>query len=311
MPPLNLLTALAIGVGLLAAVALLLAVPQMRRSRLGAFYGTRRDARVRANRRLSAALLLGALAAGLFVVHYVWPELTVEAAITRVAALLQPPTATPEPAAVSTLEPTATRAPASTPTRRPTATATRPVVTATPVQTASLSALPTLTPTLGAALTSTASATPMLGLTPRQKPTVAVAVTGTALPAATPTPSQRGFSAVTPTPNTGTQRLTLRAIGTGVDASGNPAGDGTRFPARTRAIFDFFEYNNVPPSALVKHTWFYNGASAFFRQDVLNRNGVGMASVAWSPEGGFEPGLYEVRVLLGNVPQFVANFEIR
>jgi hypothetical protein len=229
----------------------------------------------------------------------VWPELTVEAAVTQVAAMLQPPTPTPEPTATPMPESTPTPAP----TRTPAATATRWVITATPAQTASLSTLPTLTPTPARAASATAAATPGL--------TGTAVLTGTALPAMTLTPTRAGFVAITPTPNIGTQRLTLRAIGTGVDANGNPAGGDTRFPARTRAIFIFFEYNNVPPSAPVKHTWFYNGASAYFRQDVLNRNGVGMASVAWTPEGGFEPGLYEVRVLLGNVPQFVANFEIR
>jgi hypothetical protein len=293
MLPLNLLTALAIVFGLLAVFVLLLAVPQMRRSRSGAFYGTRRDARAQANRRLGTAVLFGALAAGLFALHYVLPDWTIQSAVDRVAAVLQPPTATPEPTTTPIPEPTPTRVP----TRTPIATATQPALTATPAQTPSLSALPTLT----VAPTRAASATPVPAPT----------ATGAASPAVTVTLTTTGFAAITRTPNTGTQRLTLRAIGTGVDANGNPAGGDTRFPARTRAIFIFFEYNNVPPSATVKHTWFYNGASAYFRQDVLNRNGVGTASVAWSPEGGFEPGLYEVRVLLGNVPQFVANFEIR
>ena len=44
---------------------------------------------------------------------------------------------------------------------------------------------------------------------------------------------------------------------------------------------------------------------------MLDRFGSGVASISWTPDGGFEPGLYEVRVLLGNVPQFVANFEVR
>ncbi len=292
MLPLNLLTALAIVFGVLAMVFVLLAAPHMRRSRSGAFYGTRRDARLQANRRLGTALLLAACAAGLFVMRYVWPDLTVETAVMRVAAALQPAMPTHEPAPPASPEPTA----APAPTRTPAATATRSMVTATPAQTASLSALPTLSPTLTRSARATAAA---------------LAPTGTASPEAAITPTSAGFAGITPTPNTSTRRLRLHAIGTGVDANGNPAGRDTRFPARTRAIFVFFEYNNVPPSATVKHTWFYNGVSAYFRQDVLNRNGVGIASVAWSPSGGFEPGLYEVRVLLGNVPQFVANFEIR
>jgi hypothetical protein len=109
----------------------------------------------------------------------------------------------------------------------------------------------------------------------------------------------------------GTQRLALRAVASGIDANGMPVDEGTRFAARTKEVYIFFDFQNVPPSALVRHTWFHKSGSVYFRSDALNRNGSGMAALSWAPDGGFEPGLYEVRVLLGNVPQFVANFEIR
>lgn len=107
------------------------------------------------------------------------------------------------------------------------------------------------------------------------------------------------------------QRMQLHALASDISSTGEPVDARTRFESRTRTIYVFFTYHDVPPSASIRHTWFHNGGSAYFGNDMLDRFGSGVASISWTPDGGFEPGLYEVRVLLGNVPQFVANFEVR
>ncbi|MFN4292705.1 MAG: hypothetical protein ACK4JD_01075 [Thermoflexales bacterium] len=107
------------------------------------------------------------------------------------------------------------------------------------------------------------------------------------------------------------KRLTLNAIASSIDASGAPIGVGTTFTQGVETIYIFFDFRDVPPSALLRHSWFRNGGSIFFRSSRLGKNGQGTAYVSWSPPGGFQPGLYEVRVALGGVPQFVANFEVR
>lgn len=174
----------------------------------------------------------------------------------------------------------------------------------------------TAPPTAQATAVPTAASTVTPASTTTQQPATATAV-ATATPAtaaATETvlsietlPTLAPATPVQP----GTQRLALRAVASDIDANGMPVNEGTRFPARTKEVYIFFDFQNVPPSALVRHTWFHNSGSVYFRSDALNRNGSGMAALSWAPNGGFEPGLYEVRVLLGNVPQFVANFEIR
>ncbi len=111
------------------------------------------------------------------------------------------------------------------------------------------------------------------------------------------------------------KRLTLREIASGIDENGLPAGAGTDFQAGTPTIYIFFDYRDVPPNALLRQTWFHDGGSVHFDSQPFNQdgaqNGAGLAKVQWSPRGGFKAGLYEVRIQLGGVPQFVANFEVR
>ena len=117
--------------------------------------------------------------------------------------------------------------------------------------------------------------------------------------------------AQTATPASDARRLSLRAIAPALDARGAPLTPGTRFSARTRSVHIVFNYWDVPPQAVLRTVWNFGGAAAYVDALVLNAPGNGTASVSWTPAGGFEPGLYEVRFVLGNAPQFVANFEIR
>ncbi len=103
----------------------------------------------------------------------------------------------------------------------------------------------------------------------------------------------------------------LNAIASGIDANGAPTDVGTTFARGVETIYIFFDFHDVPPSALLRHTWFRDGGSVFFRSKRLTKNGRGTDYVSWSPPGGFQPGLYEVRIALGGVPQFVANFEVK
>jgi len=126
-----------------------------------------------------------------------------------------------------------------------------------------------------------------------------------------PLPSPTIEPSVTPAVVDPNKHLVLSAISSGVDENGQPVGAGTSFQAGTPTIYVFFDYRDVPPNALLRHTWFLNGGSAYFSSQRFNQNGAGLAAIQWSPRGGFKPGLYEVRVQLGGVPQFVANFEVK
>jgi hypothetical protein len=115
----------------------------------------------------------------------------------------------------------------------------------------------------------------------------------------------------TPTRPPSNQRLTLADIASGIDANGAPIGSATEFSKGMPSIYVFFDYRDVPPGALLRHTWLRDGRSVYFRNERFRRVGEGPASIFWKPPSGFAPGLYEVRVALGGVPQFVANFEVK
>lgn len=260
-----------------------------RRARKAAYYSVRRNAQRSANRRLSQSLLAFALAVGLSLVSRLLPR---EAA--------QPPLATPVAVAEVATRPTlAEPMPSPFPT---------PAVAATAVIS------PTARP-LDAPLVET----PTVGATPIPEPTSSLVVLSpvpdVATPATTTTTTtstatlQSPLALATSVPPN--RRLVLRAIAGGVGAGDEPLETGTTFPAGQATIYIFFDFHDVPPSALLRHTWFRDGDSVFFRSQRLIRNGSGTSYISWSPAGGFRPGLYEVRIMLGGVLQFVANFEVR
>ena len=182
-------------------------------------------------------------------------------------------------------------------------------------------ATPAQTSTAAATLTAPPSDTPaptativMPTSTPAPAPTLTPRATLIPEPTSSlvsPLPSPTIEPSVTPAVVDPNKRLVLNAISSGVDENGQPAGAGTSFQAGTPTIYVFFNYRDVPPNALLRHAWFLNGGSAYFNSQRFNQNGAGLASVQWSPRGGFKPGLYEVRLQLGGVPQFVANFEVK
>jgi hypothetical protein len=107
------------------------------------------------------------------------------------------------------------------------------------------------------------------------------------------------------------KRLTLNVISNGVNSEGAPTGAGTAFTRGVPAVYVFFDYRAVPPSALLRHTWFRNGGSVHFGSEQFRNAGNGATYVYYAPQGGLRSGLYEVRLQLGGVPQFVANFEVK
>jgi hypothetical protein len=158
-----------------------------------------------------------------------------------------------------------------------------------------------------------APATPVI---PSPLPARTPALVPTALPRPTLAPETNDEStSPLPTPSpavvAANKRLALNAIASGIDSNGMPAGAGTSFQAGTPTLYVFFDFQDLPPDVLLRHTWFRDGGSVYFSSQQMNENGAGLAAVQWSPRGGFQPGLYEVRLQLGGVPQFVANFEVK
>jgi hypothetical protein len=171
-------------------------------------------------------------------------------------------------------------------------------------------AFPSHTPTIGINAPDSPSAQPTVYIVPTNTParvTTLPNITATA----PPTPARAIIATPTITPALTQRHMTLRAISSAIDASGAPISATTEFSKGVRAIYVVFDYRDVPTDLLMRHTWFRNGGSVYFDSASWTQSGTGSAHVAWTPPGGFEPGLYEVRVLLGNIKQFSANFMVR
>lgn len=292
---------LSIAAGLIALIALLIflnASRVARRAQRAAYYGVRRNAQRATQRRLTLSISTFALAGALMAISRALPDDTArslppaDAEVTRAEA---DETVIPAVTVFSVTPVVATPTNAEIAPTRPAASATQqPTPQATPI--------PEPTSALSGALATLAD-TPTPQATPIPEPTSALS-SALATPADAPTlPSAARVAS--------DKRLTLNAIASSIDASGAPIGVGTTFTQGVETIYIFFDFRDVPPSALLRHSWFRNGGSIFFRSSRLGKNGQGTAYVSWSPPGGFQPGLYEVRVALGGVPQFVANFEVR
>lgn len=266
---------LGIAAGIVALIALLVflnAIWVARWAQRAAYYSVRRDAQRTANRRLTLSISAFVLAGALFAMSRALPNETA-----------QPPPVGAARAeagvAVASLAP-ATAVPGVT-----------PIVATTTEET------PAIQPTASPTPPPTSQATPI------PEPTSAL-VSPLETPVNAPTPL--GEAQIPPD-----KRLALNVIASGMDANGAPIGVGTTFTRGVETIYIFFDFRDVPPSALLRHSWFRDGGSVFFRSKRLAKNGQGIDHVSWSPPGGFQPGLYEVRIALGGVPQFVANFEVR
>jgi hypothetical protein len=272
----------AVGAVIFAAYFIIKATVGTRRGRRAAYYSTRREAHRQASRYISTAFTLFIVAGGL--------------AIT--AALVPPEFAPPASAPIIAV----TASPAGT----------RVIVAGAATEVAGAKT---------ASVTPSSAATSPVASTSQAQPTVYIvpSVTPKASPTASPvnpspTPEPTSARIIIPTKLTATdtadKHLTLRAISSGVDAAGQAIRPTTEFTRGVRTIYIVFDFHDVPQGSLLRHTWFRDGGSVHFESATWSHAGVGVANVSWSPGKGFEPGLYEVRLLLGNAKQFTANFVV-
>ena len=155
-----------------------------------------------------------------------------------------------------------------------------------------------------------ASSMPTVHLVPTPTPMPATATPRppTAIPY--PTAAQTVAPSSTPVPKPNDKLLTLRAISSRVNANGQPISSTAEFTAGVAIVYIFFDYRSVPAGALMRQTWLHDGSSVHFDSAPWTLSGSGTASASWSPKNGFQKGLYEVRVSLGDVKQFTANFMV-
>ena len=156
-----------------------------------------------------------------------------------------------------------------------------------------------------------ATSQPTIYMVPTLAPTAAPDTpTSAPTPSATPLTTIRKSATPVQTPAINNKYLTLRTIASAIDASGKPISSTAEFSSSVKTVYVFFDYADVPQGVLMRQTWFLNGGSVHFDSTTWARTGSGTMYIAWSPPQGFNPGLYEVRVLLGDLRQFSANFMV-
>jgi hypothetical protein len=282
---------IAAGLALIVAFsAIVLGIFGSQRGQRAQYYAMRRAAQDQAARRFGFAFWCTVFAGLLFALSYALPSdlpasdtlatLETAAPIEIPPALLSTVTALPTPTEANDARAIAAATSPSSPSSSPHPPPTPPPTALTQTQT-----------------TTPATATPTRT---RAQPTAK-----SETPPATPTAAGTTESAAP------FQQLALRAIGTGWGSNGELDGVSTEFAVGTRAIFVFFTFQQVPRGSQLRHIWLKDGKSLSFASTTFNKTGKGTDAVSWSPKGGFQVGLYEVRISLGNTQQFVANFLVR
>ena len=288
----DLLFILAAIVAGLAVLLLVLALRTIQTAQRGAYYSTRKRSQKLGIRLLKSSLIIGVVAAVVWFSKPFAPLTiilpisigqflpTVTAIPTQTAAATKIPTSTIViPIATETSTATSTPFPATS-TPSPTATEISPSSTAIIVISQPQS---TFTPTPSMVVDEIKTPIPVKVLSPFNSPVV------------------------TPIP----KNLKFRVIGSDTDANGAVIGIGTEFVRGIQKIIIVFDFYDMPAEAYIQHSWFREGNNVYFDRVQWTTQGSGLASMSWTPNGGFIPGLYEVRVSLNDQPQFVANFLIR
>lgn len=293
----------------LAVLLFVLALRTIQTAQRGIYYSTRKRSQKLGTRLLLSSFVIGIIAAVVWFSKPLAPAIislpasigqflpTITAIPTQTAVATETPTSTVVvPTATETSTATSTPFP-PTSTPSPTATEISPSSTATIVISQTQS---TLTPTPSVVVNETKTPTPVKVLSPFNSPVIS------------PTTSSAIISAInSPVATLVPKHLKFRAIGSDTDANGAVIGIGTEFVRGIQKIIIVFDFYDMPAEAYIQHSWFREGNNVYFDRLQWTTQGSGLASMSWTPDGGLIPGLYEVRVLLNDQPQFVANFLIR
>jgi serine/threonine protein kinase len=149
--------------------------------------------------------------------------------------------------------------------------------------------------------------------TANSAPAPVVAPTQAETPVSEPSPS--------PTPITTPAALMIAEespftnleLARGISDDHQPVSAGRDFPTSSQAVYLFFDYQGVEPGTRWGHVWFW-GDQQLDRSISTWPEEWGTAGRAWvfyTPEGGYQPGPYEVRLLINDQVVASASFVMR
>lgn len=189
---------------------------------------------------------------------------------------------------------------------------------ATPTPTATLAMTTEPASTTG---TTIATAVPTITSLPTQLPTATPVAQPTAAATATPPTSlvpTAEPSADVPTPNVSPvsagpeARVTFTALAMEKDASGLPVNPDTLFPPGDHAMYVFFTYEGMQNGVERTFAWYKDGEyyERCSQTALWNWGDRGRTSYFCHPSTGWEPGNYEVHMLVEQDLQFIAEYVI-
>lgn len=134
-----------------------------------------------------------------------------------------------------------------------------------------------------------------------------------AIPAASPSPASTAGSSPLPATVTGAGPFSNLLLARGISQDNQPLSPGDDFPASSQPVYLFFDYQGIQPGTRWGHVWFW-GDQQLDRSITTWSENWGTAGTAWvfyTPEGGYQPGPYQVRLLVNDQVVASASFVMR
>jgi hypothetical protein len=156
-------------------------------------------------------------------------------------------------------------------------------------------------------------ALPQEGAAPIATPAPGVAPTPTSIPTPASSPSPTPIS--TPAMMTVAEGspFTNLVLARGIGNDLQPLSPGNDFPASSQPVYLFFDYQGIKPGDRWGHAWIW-GDQQLDRSINTWPQDWGIAGTAWvfyTPEGGYQPGPYQVNLLLNDQVVASATFVMR
>jgi serine/threonine protein kinase len=137
--------------------------------------------------------------------------------------------------------------------------------------------------------------------------------TQAAAPNPVPGPSPTPISTPVPVVVTEGSPFSNLVLAQDISADYKPVSPGDTFSASSRPIYLFFDYQGIQPGTRWGHVWFW-GDRQLDRSITTWPEDWGTSGTAWvfyTPEGGYQPGPHEVRLLVNDEIVASASFVVR
>lgn len=144
-------------------------------------------------------------------------------------------------------------------------------------------------------------------------PTATPAVIATQTPAPSPSPSPTPIPTPAPLSIAAGSPFTGLVLARGISDDHQPLSPGNDFPASSQPVYLFFDYRGIQPGTRWGHMWVW-GDQPLDRSIRTWPEEWGTAGKAWvfyTPEGGYQPGPYQVHLLVNDQIVASASFVMR